>query len=339
MAVTSNSGIRTLLLLAAAVVIVFGVLGLLDLRNVPWSGYWNDPGNHVIRVFPDSPAERAGFQVGDRIRSSGGIATEDTRALTRRPRAKIGETWSFVVERDGETRELELTFAGQPSGNTWRGVGAFVTGLCFLLFCLWAYLVTPSPATRLLALFGLCFGVAFLPGPYSSSFFLRTLGGAFATVVVVLGFAFLVHYLQLFPRRRPLLEKRWALGLIYAPALVIAVFLLFLIIVQPEGTSALTSISTALVSLFIVGYFGWALVTILRSFFGAGPEERSRHGLGLVLAGVIVGLLPIMLSSLLRAVAPQVVLPGVQYYALALVLIPITLSIAAVRSGRAEAVG
>ena len=42
----------------ATVAIVVGVLGLLDMKNVPYSGYFSGPNNDIVRVFPESPAEQ-----------------------------------------------------------------------------------------------------------------------------------------------------------------------------------------------------------------------------------------------------------------------------------------
>ena len=40
----------------AAVAMVLGVLGLLDMKNVPYSGYFGGPNNDIVRIFPESPA-------------------------------------------------------------------------------------------------------------------------------------------------------------------------------------------------------------------------------------------------------------------------------------------
>lgn len=40
------------LLAIAAVTTVIGVLGLMDLKNVPYSGYFSGPNNDIVRIFP-----------------------------------------------------------------------------------------------------------------------------------------------------------------------------------------------------------------------------------------------------------------------------------------------
>ncbi len=88
--------------------------------------------------------------------------------------------------------------------------------------------------------------------------------------------------------------------------------------------------------LFIAGYFGLALISIIRNFSRATPDERTADGLGLMLLGTLIGLLPVTISSIVGLVAPTVVLPGSQYYFLTLILIPITFAAAAIKSAQAE---
>lgn len=326
--------VKRLLGLAAAVAVLVGALGVLDVGNVPFGGYWTDPGNAVVKVFEDSPAEAAGFRVGDVVQSVGGISVVDARGLAHRARPQIGEGLRFVMERDGDTVETELVYASLPARERWLAYAAAAIGLCYLGFGLWPYWRTASaatasaPATRYLALFGLCFGAALLPGPYVGSYVLRTLGGALATFLVVMGFAFLVHLLLIHPRRRPMLDRPRAARRIFGPALMVALFLLCRILFRPEATSGLNTLTHILVSLFVVGYFGWASVLMVSSFLRASAEERRERGLTLMLFGTVAGLVPITLSSLVGAVAPGVVLPGVQLYFLTLVLIPVCFGLA-----------
>ena len=88
------------LIVGAALVAVWAVLGIADLASVPYSGMLGGGNNNVRAVLPGSPAETAGLQPGDQIVSIDGISTADARAAARRSRAQIGETRVFVVERD-----------------------------------------------------------------------------------------------------------------------------------------------------------------------------------------------------------------------------------------------
>ena len=106
---------------------------------------------------------------------------------------------------------------------------------------------------------------------------------------------------------------------------------------QPDFTAGLRLLTGILVGVFIVGYFGWSLVTVVQSYVRATAEERSRDGVRLMLFGTLVALLPITIANLVTTLAPSVTLPGFQYYGLFLGLIPITFALAAVRKHTAAA--
>ncbi len=322
-----------LLLGIAGIAALVGALGLRDTARASYSGLAAGPNGKILRILAGSPAAEAGLEVGDVIRSIGGISVGDTKANSRRPRAEIGETRTFVVERAGERREFDVTYAPQSRRNRIAVVISFTVALCFVVFCVWAYRAAPSSITRVLAFFGLCFGLAFLPVPYAKSFALRTIGGALATVLVVTGFALLVHFLMRFPKRRAFLDRPWAKELIYGPAIAVNVYLLFINLVQPDFTGTLKTVTLMATGLFVAGYFGWALVLMVQSFLRASPEERSRDGLTLMLVATLVGLLPVTLTAL--AIRMSILLPGGLYYGFTLGLIPIAFAMAAVRQHRA----
>ena len=87
---------KGLFMILAVLIGLVAVLGALDMKNVPYSGYYTDGNNTVIRIYPGSPAQKAGFMKGDLMLSNGGIDVKDTRTLIRRPRAEIGETRTYV---------------------------------------------------------------------------------------------------------------------------------------------------------------------------------------------------------------------------------------------------
>lgn len=313
---------------------IWGILGLADLSNVPYTGYETDGNNTVIRVDAASPAEHAGLKTGDYIRSIGGISVEDSRALAHRERAKIGETRTFVVERrdkPGEApvaKSIDLTYANLSDRNMALSYAGIVIGFCFLGCGLIACLKVPAKNATLLTLLGICFGFDFMGGPHFSSFFVRTLVASIEDLVVLLGFAFLLHYMLETPKQERFLQRRHALKIIYAPAVLMTLFVLFLVIVEPRATSGLRQLSNILVGLFIAGYFGCSLAAMIRGYAKATRQERTGYGLNIELAGGLIGLLPIIIAALIGVVAPKLILPGEDFYGLTLILIPISLTIA-----------
>lgn len=328
---------KTAFIVVAAVIALLEIPGALDVRNQPYSGYWTDPNNAVIRVFSDSPAQQAGFLLEDHIISSGGIDMKDSKALARRPRAKIGETRAFVVERAGQNVNLDLTFSGLPSRDVVLAFAGAIIGFCFLIFGLYAYWRVQNQSTTLLALVGLCFGLAFVNTPYLASYALRTIFGAVTITLVVFGFAFLLHFMMVFPKAKAFLAKKNAMLWLYGPAALVALLFLFLIIFQPESTSALNTVVNIIVGLFVAGYLGLAVAAMVHSYMKANPQERAANGLNFMLLGTVIGLAPLVISALVGVIAPKFVLPGVEFYVLTMVLIPFALAQATLKKERALA--
>jgi hypothetical protein len=311
----------------------WGIAGLIDQPNVPFDGLGTGPDNTVIRVREASPAAAAGLSVGDRLVRINGVSVEDTPALARMARPAIGETRAVVVE-DAATsvsRDVSVTYAPQPARDRMLAWAGFLIGLCYIGFGLFAYSRSPGQASMLLALTGLCLGLTFFGGPYIASHAIRSLVQAIALMVIVMGFATLLHTLAVFPKRTAMLEPSWATVVLYAPAVLIASLFVWLIVFEPASTSSLNLLVNALVGIFIVGYFGVSLVALVHSWTKATALDRERQGLNLLLAGVLVGLAPVTIASLVGIFAPSVVLPGSDFYALTLVLVPITLALAVMR--------
>lgn len=326
---------RTLFSVLAVAIIVWGAIGAFDLAKQPFSGYTTDGNNTVIQVTEDGPAAAAGLRVGDYIRRIGGIAVEESRALNERGRPAIGETQGFVVERDGQTVTLDLQYTGLPKAQLTLAYLASLLGLCFLGFGLWSYVAAPRSATTALAVFGLCFGLAFVTGPYFESAGLRTFVGAVITTFVVMGFAVLLHFLLMFPERRPVLDR--SLWIVYGPAGAVALMILWLSFAQPDATSVLNIVVRTVIGLFVAGYFVASLMTLMGSYRRASPEARDAQGLQLMVTGAMLGLVPLTVAVVVSVVSPRTVLPAGQYYFLTLGLIPIGFAVATVRSARASA--
>lgn len=324
----SQAAHRSTFLILAGLVLVWGIFGSLDIRNFTYTGFVTDGDNTVIQVTPESPASAAGMQIGDYIRSIGGVSVEDTRAQMAQPRPEVGEQRTVVVERASETVSLDLTYEAEPPRIQLLSYLGTIIGLCFLGFGLWAYMTAPGASTTRLAIFGLLFGLAFLGGPYLGTSMLAVVVSGVVLLAVLLGFAALLDFLKGFPvsvgERKPI----W----VYGPAVLVGLVPLVFTLLRPDSTSGLNVFFRTLFGLFIFVYFGLSLVVLIRTYLRASGEERSAHGLTFMLWGAILGLGPLVVSALVGLISPSTVLPGSQYFFLTLVLIPITFALAAVKS-------
>lgn len=319
---------KTPLIIAAAVVAIYGIFGWMDVGNYAQGGWNTDGNNTVTQVLPGSPAEAGGLMAGDFIVSLGGIASSDAKAQLRRERPKIGETWEFVVERDGETLSLDVTFGEPVAQRKLIAHTSFLVGFCFIGFTIWAYLQKQTASTEALAIAGTLASLLFIAGPYFGSYTLRNLDSALVNILLFLGVASLLNFLLVHLRSS---SNR----LIYVPGLAAGLFIAYRILAAPEATSALNTFSNIFIGIIIAFYLIASLVTVYKGYSSASPEDRASQGLNLMLIGALIGLLPSAIATVVAIFAPQVVLPGGNFYFLTLVALPITWSMAVLK-GAAE---
>ena len=321
---------KTPLLVIAAVLVIYGIFGWLDVGNYAQGGWATDPDNTVTQVLSGSPTEAAGLKVGDKIISMGGIAMTDAEALTRRARPEVGETWEFVVERDGATVSLDVTFGEPVAERKFLAHASFLVGFCFIGFTMRAYMQGPSASTQALALAGTLFSLAFLGGPYFENYMLRSINNAVTVVIVWIGVASILNFLLVHLRSG-------GNRLLYLPGLAVGLFIAWRILATPEATSGLNNFGNILFGVVAAFYLIGSLVTVYRSFSGATASERESSGLQLMMIGALVGLVPPIVTIVVGVVAPKVVLPGQNFYFLAMIAIPITWSMAVLKGSGAEA--
>ena len=67
----------------------------------------------VVKVVPESPAQAAGFQVGDELTALNGVSFADEEAIQKQMKKgfKIGKTVVYTAQRNGETVELAAKLA------------------------------------------------------------------------------------------------------------------------------------------------------------------------------------------------------------------------------------
>ena len=323
---------------AAAVVGLLHVLGALQVREQVYRGYRSTDDRVIVAVTRGGPADRAGLKVGDRLIRIDGIDAGDTNARAARPRARVGQSQSVIVNRGGSTVEAQLILVGLPPMGVVAYLTSSLTGLSFLAFGLWAYLHAPRRTSRLLALAGIGLGALFTEQPYVPSPFASALQESGLIVAGVFGFAALLHFTLVFPEEMRILRRKCAVPALYAPAALASAGRVTATVIQrgePGGAIALTT-TVSLVAVLM--YFLLAVVALVRSYLRATPLERAASGFSVLLACFVLGLAP-MIPTAVDLVAPGVVFPGSDYYDLTWVLIPFALARATVLQARREPVG
>ena len=319
----------------AALLVIWGLFGLVELGNSPSGGFaWGN--STVIGVEPGGPADQAGLKEGDRILTLGGIPTGDLGTLRRQPRTEIGGTQVLVVERNDEatglttTENIAITYSRLPTGERTFDIVGGVIGLVFLLSGLLVFLKAPSTPSLLFAIVGFGFAGMLLPSPYVDSYGLRTFTMNLFFVAFLTAFASLLHLLLVFPKRKRVMEKKNAGKMIYLP---VAAFTLLGIINSFMELPADIPVAVVL-GLIFLGYLVLSMVALIHSFVTAAPQERVERGLNFLLAGVLIGLLPLTFMMVAGMFVRTDLLPGTDFIFLTLLLIPISFGLALLKGAR-----
>ena len=308
--------------LLAGLFILWGILGKMDSSNYTYRGFQTGDNNQIINLDEDGPAASAGFELGDVVITNGGIDQNDNKALSKRSRPNIGDKRIYVVDRDGESVSLELTFSELPHTDKSLNNVGFIMGLLFVFIGLFMFRKNDSPLTKAFTIFVLCFGFIFFDGPYLEPGFLKTLVNCISTSIVLLSFAFMMAYMLEFPPQAKIPK------FLFIPALVVIALVCILSIVRPDGSGTFNMILRLIFGVTIIFYFLGSLITLIKKYAGATPEARSETGLNLMLAGALIGLLPIIIYFTASVISPGIDLPGNDYIFITFLAIPICFAMA-----------
>ncbi|HSM69394.1 MAG TPA: PDZ domain-containing protein, partial [Xanthomonadales bacterium] len=260
----------------------------------PWSGYTASHRHVVISVSPGSPAEEAGILPGDRIISIDGRLTERRAELRALGRGAIGETRTVGLQRSGQALETQLSYRQMPLTERIQAWLRVATALAFLAIGFLAWRERDGRMTRLLALAGMGFGLAFLPGPWSGPDWWRALLSAARTALVLAAIVAVVGFVARIPPRFEEKAGRGRLILLLMPAVALWVLLS---VRSLFGGDSLDTLSLIAVGLVLSGYLLTATILFLRKYIRTAAEDRARRGLRFMLWGTLAGALPGLLGG------------------------------------------
>ena len=311
-----------LLYVAGIVFIIWGVLGLMDAKNYVTTGFQSDDNNAIVNIEPGSPAEAAGMQLGDIIKTSGGIEINNNKELSKRDRPAVGDVRDYVVDRDGSDVTIQLTFTELSDKDKSLNMVAYVIGLLFVLLGLWAYYKHKSTLSYGFTVFSICFGFIFFYGPHIVPGMLRNLINSASSTIVVFSFAFLLSYMLKYP------PKSKHQKLLYLPAILVVLMIWALNFIQPDGSGTVNMVIRLFFGGVIIFYFLSSLITLIRKYMRSSKEDRASKGLNMMLLGAIVGLLPILIYFTAGTLSPGIDLPGNDYVFITFLAIPIFFTMA-----------
>jgi hypothetical protein len=331
---------KTLFSVLVVVVFIWGLIGTLDIKNVPYTGYVLSPDRTVRIVREGSPAASAGVKVGDTVTKINNIPIADFGSLAAQPRPAIGSEGSITVKRGETEPTLTFKYGSQPMVSLIAGFGATtLTALAFLILGLMVYRKNPTRLTTMFCSMSLLFAVVLFNRPYFASSVQRRLIGGVMTILLALLFAAVLNYCLNFPRMKKIIAARpWLRQAIYVIAGAFGVTVATIGITTPPMTPARSVILSLAFSVIFGGYILLSVIAVVHSYIKASTAERSATGLNLMLLGMVIGFGPLLLSILARIISPHMGdLPGERFYGITLLAIPIGLAMALMKLKEAPA--
>lgn len=278
----------------AVLVAAWAALAAIEVPGLAWSGYTVNHRNIVLSVVPGGPAAEAGLRQGDRIVAIDGQETRRPGDLRSLGRSTIGQARTLTVQRPEERRSLGLTYEQAPLAQRIRAWARIATGLACTAICFVAWRRRESPLTRWLALAGIGFGLAFLPGPWFESGPLRSAASLLRSALVLTGLVAAVRFVSLLPSSAEQHRKSaWA----WLPAAALWGLLSARSLWPGLADGALNTLALVSVGLVFSGYLLTATILFLRQYIRATAADRRDRGLRLMLWATLLGLLPGLLGG------------------------------------------
>ena len=331
---SSISSRRRKVLLAAAVALtVWAVAGYWTGIRMGWVGPYYNTDYVVEYVEPGGPMEGAGLEPGDRVVSVEGRPVEELGMYSRWPRSlsrRSGESLNMVVERGGEQVSVEIVYGAMSKGAVRMRLGAVVVGLSFLWFGMLALFTAGTGHALRLAHIGIAAALA-IPGVYLGSW------DGVATHIQIASMALItllmVRFFFTFPSaKRPARSRLFPIAL-YLPWTAVLICQVVELICHPRYYHTFGWYGSLLMMAYVVLVLG----AILHTLVTTSRPELTRSGMTWILAGLVVGLIPSLVSAVLPAL--RVSLPGALYYPMLVGLIPLSMALAVRKQAMGAAKG
>jgi len=258
---------------------------------MPYSGMTISDDYHVISIDDNSPASRAGIQVGDKILTANGVDVLSLHSLYSG--AQVGDEVVYLVLRDSIPHSFTVTLKSTPLYRSLSEFEAILVGVVFWLVSLIVWAIAASPAVSIVFfLMGQTAALLLATGAVSS-FKDNTFENYLFSLALLLLTPLFLHFYLIFPRENNGKRGKLLRYVIYGVA---ATLLLIFILVTFFKVSAPWLVFINSQRLLFTSF---VILVALASLF-LWHSESSLHTLRqqrLLIVGMLFSVLPLLMLS------------------------------------------
>ena len=272
---------KVIVLVLALVAIAWRFLTWTSFDNIGYIGIAESNQAVITHVSLNSPAEKSGLLVGDKILS--------VKSLITGQRLKPNQSIEYIVKRNSEQKVVYLKTSKKDYTPTKiLGImGVFILGIGVFIY--YSYKNIPS-----FVFFLYCFVMSIHWGSYPqliSNDSQNIILSMYTLFSIFLG-SVILHLSIIYPKSQVLSLKKYFA--IYAPG-IIGIFFFIVIFFDTDLLSSFRIVELILVSLFAVtGY-----IFFFRTYFKTPSDTRSSIGINIICLGILIANLPYILSLFL----------------------------------------
>lgn len=280
------------LVLLGVIVMIGGLASFVFYLSLPYAGFEFVGAASIGTVMPDSPADVAGLQVGDRVLTMNGMVFRPGTPYLRPNQQDL----QLTVSRDGQVIPLEIALVSPSPAERFYTTGYYLIALAFWIIAMAILVLKPGDlASWLFALASLLGAAGIVVWPIAD------LGVAWANllmsaIVLSIGPLF-VHLHTIFPACSDFRGRKALLPGLYVTGSILFLLsmvsdLVFYLQVDWGGKKlpSLAPLSEAFFSLCMIA----GLVLLIRTY-RMSESETNRRQSALILLGTVMAVLPFVL--------------------------------------------
>lgn len=302
---------RVLVVSAAALITILGVLGIEDFAQSPYTGIQHH--NLVIQgVPPRGPNGAAPLRRGDKILAVDGRLLRNLNQFNYLVYSNTDlRPQRYTIARGDSTFELAIRSAPQNPERMYRKISFFLVACSFLLVGLIVALKRPDILGTLFMINCFLFSFIITERPITSVPFLHIAGELVYDFFFIALPSVFLHFFILFPGRDITSgsKRSMAVRILYFPptVLFISTFILALYKYTRGIHAGISPILNAATAIYWFLYMSASVIVFIRTYRVSGSAQKIKFRL--VIVGLALGILPLSAVMLIKQFQPALHIP------------------------------